>query len=162
MKDVVIIVLVAILAFMMWNGRQTGTYTASPLGIPIDTAAAIPPEITGAIVEKFQQQNPDLYPIETLFVNPQKEEGVFDSRFMFFNTKKFYGVQYDIQARVESDGSTTILKQTESAQRDPSYGYVPDKYQPWQAIDGVIDAQLKEALSKPLPEPTIENLMKRE
>lgn len=160
MKDAILAVLVAILAFLMWNGRQTGTYTASPLGIPTDTAAAIPPEITGAIVEKFQQQNPDLYPIETLFVNPQKESGVFNSRFMFFNTKHFYGVQYDIEARVDDSGAT-ILKQSRTSQPDPNYGYVPDKYQSWQAIDGIIDAQLKEALSKPLPSPNLDSLMKR-
>ncbi len=161
MKDAIILVLTAILLFLLWNDRQTGTYTASPLGIPIDTAAAIPPEITGAIVEKFQQQNPELHPIETLFVNPQKDD-TFSSRFMFFNTKHFYGVQYDIQARINQDGTAEILKQSESSARDPSYGYVPDKYQPWQTIDATLDNQLKEALKRPLPEPKLDNLMARE
>lgn len=161
MEDAIIFVLAAILIFLLWNDRQTGTYTASPLGIPVDTAAAIPPEITGAIVEKFQQKNPELYPIETLFVNPQKDD-TFSSRFMFFNTKHFYGVQYDIQARINSDGTAEILKQTESSARDPSYGYVADKYQPWKTIDATIDNQLKEALKQPLPEPKLDNLMARE
>jgi len=155
MKDIVILILVVILAFLVWNSRVTGTYTASPMGIPVDTAAAIPPEITGAIIEKFQSENPDLYPIETLFVNPQKDN-VFDSRFMFFNTKHFYGAQYDIQARVDEDGSVKILKKTETA--DPGYGYVPDKYQPWSGIQGTLDAQLKKELSTPIPEPNLDNL----
>ena len=157
MKDIAILILVAILAFLVWNSRVTGTYTASPMGIPVDTAAAIPPEITGAIIEKFQSENPDLYPIETLFVNPQNDN-VFDSRFMFFNTKHFYGAQYDIQARVDEDGSVKILKKTETATSDPGYGYVPDKYQPWSGIQGTLDAQLKKEMSTPIPEPNLDNL----
>lgn len=158
MKDFVILILVVILAFLIWNSRVTGTYTASPMGIPVDTSEAIPPEITGAIIEKFQSSNPDLYPIETLFVNAQSDDKVFDSRVMFFNTKHFYGAQYDIQARVNDNGSVDILKQTETAQSDPGYGYVPDKYQPWNAIQGTMDAQLKKELAKPVPEPNLDNI----
>ena len=158
MKDFVILVLVVILAFLMWNSRVTGTYTASPMGIPTDTSAAISPEITGAIIEKFQSSNPDLYPIETLFVNAQSDGKAFDSRVMFFNTKHFYGAQYDIQAQVDEDGSVKILKSTETASSEPGYGYVPDKYQPWNAIQGTLDAQLKKELAKPVPEPNLNNV----
>jgi hypothetical protein len=154
MKDVAIVILLAILGFLLWNGRQqmSSTYTASPTGIPTDTSAPIPPEVVGTILEKFQETHPDLQPIETLFVTPQKDN-IFDSRFMFLNTRNFSGVQYDIQAQIGEDGTVDILRKSETAQADPNYGFVPDKYTDWKNIQGSLDAQLKEAVSKPVPVP---------
>lgn len=157
MKDFAILALATILAFLVWNSRVTGTYTASPSGIPTDSSAAIAPEITGAIIEKFQKSNPDFYPLETLFINAQSDK-IFDARFMFFNTKHFYGAQYDIQARLNDDGSVDILKTTETAKAESGHGYVADKYQPWNAIQGTLDAQLKKELTLPVPEPNLDNL----
>lgn len=161
MKEVAIVILSGILIFLMYNSRVTGTYTASPTGVPEDTGAIVSPEIVGAIAEQFHNENKDLYPIETLFIDP-KGDNVFDSRFMFFNTSKFYGAQYDIQARINSDGSATILKKTETAVPVSGGGFVPDKYRPWSSIQGTLDAQLKKELSMPLPILNANSIGKRE
>jgi len=161
MKDVAIVVLAGILGFLMYNSRVTGTYTASASGIPEDSSAIVSPDIVGAIAEQFHNENKELYPIETLFVNP-RGDNVFDSRFMFFHTSKFYGAQYDIQARINSDGSVTIMKKTESAVPVSGGGFVPDKYRPWSSIQGALDDQLKKELSRPLPVLNMDNIGKRE
>ena len=117
--NLIILLMAAIVGLLVWNGRQSG-YTASPLGIPVDTSAPVPPEITGAILSKFQESHPDLQPIETLFINPQSD-GSFNSRFMFFNTQHFFGTQSDVRAMVNKDGSVTIGQTTESAVSEPGY-----------------------------------------
>ena len=156
MKSLVILLLVAILGLLVWNERKSG-YTASPLGIPVDTSAPVPPEITGAILSKFQQSHPELQPIETLFINPQSD-GSFNSRFMFFNTAHFFGTQYDVRAMVDKDGSVTINQTTESAVSEPGYGYAPDTYQPYKGVTDSLNAQFKQALAQPVPQPSLGNM----
>jgi hypothetical protein len=156
MKNLVILVLAAIAGLLFWNQGRSG-YTASPLGIPVDTSAPVPPEITGAIITKFQETHPELQPIETLFINPQKD-GSYNSRFMFFNTKHFFGTQYDVRAMVEKNGNVTINETTESAVSEPGYGYVPDKYLPYKDVTETLNAQFKQALSQPIPQPNLDNM----
>lgn len=154
--NLIILLMAAIVGLLVWNGRQSG-YTASPLGIPVDTSAPVPPEITGAILSKFQESHPDLQPIETLFINPQSD-GSFNSRFMFFNTQHFFGTQYDVRAMVNKDGSVTIGQTTESAVSEPGYGYVPDSYQPYKGVTESLNAQFKQALKQPVPQPNLGNM----
>lgn len=158
MKDIIALILVAIILFFVWNGRKTAsTYTASASGIPTDTSAEVAPEIIAAIVEKLSHDEPDLTPIDTVFINPQGDN-TFVSRFLFLNTKHFYGTQYDVKARIESDGSVSIIDKTASAKDEPGYGYVPDKYTPYSQVQANLDAQLKDLTSKPVPEPNLENV----
>jgi hypothetical protein len=103
---------------------------------------------------------PDMAPIDTLFVNIQPD-GSYNSRIMFFDTKHFLGTQYDVSAKVNTDGSVDILKIGDSAAVDPTYGYKPDKYQPWTDVTKNLDAQFKGALqgykNQP-PQPNLTNI----
>ena len=110
MKDFVILVLVSLAFFAVLNGRnarKVSTYAVSD----IDPTAPVPPVIIQAIIEKVQSSMPDMAPLETLFVNIQPD-GSYNSRHMFYNTKHFYGTQYDVNAKVGSDGSVGIWHET--------------------------------------------------
>jgi hypothetical protein len=151
MKDAITIVLALIILFLIWNDRQTASYDAE-----VATAERVPPDVTQVIIEKIQSSDPNIVPLETLFINHQGD-GVYNSRFMFLNTKHFYGTQYDVQAKVDNDGSVTIMDRKDTAVSDYARAYKPDQYQSWEAIQGNLDNQLKDALSKPLTAPSLES-----
>jgi hypothetical protein len=152
-KDLTILLLASIALFLAWNARKSG-YTASDSGVPVDTSAAVPPEITMAILAKLQSLIKDSWPIDTMFVNPQSD-GSYKARVLMFNTKHFFGTQYDVQANVKPDGTVDILEQSETSQVDTLYGYKPDKYQNFEGIQQALDNQLKASASKPIPEPLL-------
>ena len=156
MKDLVILVLVILVLFFIWNGRQTATYAAGDVNL----TAPVPPLVVQAIIEKVQSMKPDMAPIDTVFVNIQPD-GSYKSRIMFFDTKNYLGTQYDISAKVGQDGSVDILKIGDSATIDPTAGYKPDKYQPWVDIQKNLDAQFQGALqgykNQP-PQPNLTNI----
>ena len=158
MKDVVILVLVILVLFFLWNGSQgkASTYAAGD----VDLSAPVPPLVVQAIIEKVQSMKPDMAPIDTVFVNIQPD-GSYKSRIMFFDTKHFLGAQYDVSAKVEQDGSVNILKIGDSASVDPTAGYMPDKYQPWVDIQKNLDAQFQGALQgykNQAPQPNLTNI----
>lgn len=152
-KDLTIILLASIALFLAWNGRKSG-YEASSSGVPIDTSAPVPPEITMAIIAQLQKMVPDSWPIDTIFVNPQPDGG-YKARIMMFNTKKYFGTQYDVQANVSQDGSVNILQKEETSVVDEMYGFKNDKYKNFQGITEALDAQLKTEMAKPIPEPLL-------
>ena len=156
MKDLVILVLVVLVLFFLWNGRQSATYAAGDVNL----TAPVPPTVVQAIIEKVQSMKPNMAPIDTLFVNIQPD-GSYNSRIMFFDTKHFLGAQYDVSAKVGEDGSVSILKIGDSATIDPSAGYQPDKYQPWVDIQKNLDTQFQGALkgykNQP-PQPNLTNV----
>jgi hypothetical protein len=152
-KDFAILLLASIAMFLAWNGRKSG-YTASETGIPVDTSAPVPPEITMAILAKLQSLIKDSWPIDTLFVNPQKD-GSYKARVLMFNTRHFFGTQYDVQANVKQDGSVDIIQQSETSSIDTLRGYKEDKYQNFQGIQQALDKQLKAYASQPIPEPLL-------
>jgi hypothetical protein len=157
MKDLVILVLVILVLFFLWNGRQgTSTYAAGD----VDLSAPVPPMVVQAIIEKVQSMKPDMVPLDTVFVNIQPD-GSYKSRIMFFDTKHFFGTQYDVNAKVSEDGSVNILNIGDSATVDPTSGYKPDKYQPWVDIQKNLDAQFQGALkgykNQP-PQPNLTNI----
>jgi hypothetical protein len=158
MKDIVVLILVAGILFMLWNGRQgaTSAYAAGD----VDLSAPVPPNIVQAIIEKIQSLKPDMAPIDTVFVNPQPD-GSFNSRIMFYDTKHFLGTQYDVTAKVEADGSVNLLKIGDSSTIDPTAGYKPDVYTPWAEVQENLTAQFKGALkgykNQP-PQPSLLNI----
>jgi hypothetical protein len=161
MKDFVILVLVSLAFFAVLNGRnatKVSTYSVSD----VDPTAPVPPVIIQAIIEKVQSSLPDMTPLETLFVNVQPD-GSYISRHMFYNTKHFYGTQYDVNAKVGPDGSVQIIKIGDSAQVDSTTGYKPDMYQPWKSVEANLDSQFKGALvgykNQP-PQPNLSNITK--
>jgi hypothetical protein len=86
------------------------------------------PELIQSTLNLIQERDPDVYPIDTVYF--QKKDGggqTYIGRFMFLNTKGFYGVQYDI----ETDG-TTLTSMTKSVPpefQNPFGGYsLAEKY----------------------------------
>lgn len=69
---------------------------------PITIKEYFEPEVIQNTLNQIQEKESDVYPIETIYFN--KNDNIYDARFMFFNTKGFYGVQYD----VKTDGSKII------------------------------------------------------
>jgi hypothetical protein len=153
MKDLITIVLLLVIAFLVWNSRQTETYADQTSN---QTGDSVSPDVTQVIIDAIISDKDDYRPLETLFINHQGD-GVYNSRFMFLNTKKYYGEQIDVQARVNQNGSVDILNQTLTAQVDYSNAYKPDKYESWETIQNSLDAQLKDALSKPVMVPPLES-----
>jgi len=139
-----ILLLVIIVAFLVWNSRVNLSGYVAPVANNGD--APVPPDVIQAIIEKVQQSKPDEYPLETLFVTPQAD-GTYVSRFMFFNTRKFLGNQYDVVAKIREDGNVDITRMTETAKADPSAGYKPDKYNPYDNIQENSTSQLSALLA---------------
>lgn len=143
MEGLVILLLVAIIVFMIWNDRSR--YAAQPMASD-NGSAPVPADVIQAIIEKIQQTKPDEYPLETLFINAQAD-GSYTSRFMFYNTRKFLGTQYDVVSRVLSDGNVEIVNISQSAKEDPSTGYKSDTYKPFDDITNNTTSQLKSILA---------------
>ena len=155
MKDLVVLILVIMILFFIWNGRQgkVSTYAAGDVNL----TAPVPPLVVQAIIEKVQSMKPDMAPIDTVFVNIQPD-GSYTSRIMFFDTKHFLGTQYDVSAKVDRDGGVSILKIGDSASVDPTAGYKPDVYQPWVDVQKNLDTQFKGALQGYKNQPPQPNL----
>jgi hypothetical protein len=162
MKDLVVLVLVLLILFMIWNGRATGTTTSTYAAGDVNLTAPVPLNIVQAIIEKVQSMKPDMAPIDTTFVNVQPD-GSYNSRIMFYNTKHFFGTQYDISAKVNADGSVDVLKIGDSSEVDPSAGYKPDSYMPWASVQDTMTSQFKGALkgykNQPV-QPSLQNVSK--
>jgi hypothetical protein len=157
MKDLVILVLVIIVAFLVWNSRVNLSGYTAPVAANDGSTAPVPADVTQAILEKVQQTKPDEYPLETLFITPQAD-GSYATRFMFYNTRKFLGNQYDVIAKIASDGSVSITNMTESAKEDPSTGYKPDVYKPYEDIQTNSTNQLKAVLATRPETPVTTNM----
>ena len=154
MKDIVILVLVIIVAFLVWNSRVTVSGYTAPVA---NTNVPVPADVIQAIIDKVRQSKPDEYPIETLFITPQAD-GVYTSRFMFYNTRKFLGNQYDVIAKIGADGAVNIQNMTESSKEDTSTGYKPDTYKPYEDINNNSASQLKAVLATRPETPVVTSL----
>jgi hypothetical protein len=147
MKDLILTLLVAIVLFLIWNGRQVARYSgASPAPSPVGPSdAPVSPDVTQVILEAIQKTAG--YPLETLYIKNVGDD-TYDARFMFFNTEKYFGTQYDVKAHLNSNGSVNIISQSETAMTGDSDNpaYVPDKYQPYEMIESNLDRQLQDAL----------------
>jgi hypothetical protein len=155
MKDLMILLLVIIAAFLVWNSRVNLSGYVAPVANNGD--APVPPDVIQAIIEKVQQSKPDEYPLETLFVTPQ-DDGTYTSRFMFFNTRKFLGTQYDVVAKVREDGNIDITRMSETAKPDPSTGYEPDTYKPYIDIENNSAYQLSALMATRPETPVVTNM----
>lgn len=59
-------------------------------------------------LNQIQTREKDIYPIDTVYFNKNDNSGGYSGRFMFFNSRNFYGVQYDIET--DSQGKLTSIK----------------------------------------------------
>lgn len=146
MKDLVILLLVSVALFLVWNGRRTTGYDPAADATTGPSDAPVPPSITQAILVKVQQAAKTIWPLETLYIK-KSGQNTYDARFMFFNTDGYYGTQYDVKANVDG-GSVQIVSQTATAIEGDAQnpGYVPDTYQNYDVIEKSLDDQLRAAL----------------
>lgn len=152
-----ILLLIAIIVFLIWNNRvNLSDYVAPP--VANDGTVPVPPDVIQGIIEKIQQSKPDEYPLETLFITPQAD-GSYSSRFMFYNTRKFLGTQYDVTAKVRTDGNVDIINITASAKEDKETGFKPDTYKPYADVETSSTNQLKSILAT-RPETPVETDMR--
>jgi len=149
MRNLVIVILVAIVLFLFWNGRQVVRYaggaSTSPTGASGSSDAPVSPDVTQVIIEALQKKTG--YPLETLYIKNVGDD-MYDARFMFFNTEGYFGTQYDVKAHLNSNGSVNIISQSETAKTGDTDNpaYVADKYQPYEIIESDLDRQLQDAL----------------
>jgi hypothetical protein len=151
MKDIVILLLVVIVLFLVWNSRVNYTAPVANDNVPV------PADVIQAILEKVQSLKPDEYPIETLFITPQAD-GTYNSRFMFFNTKSFLGSQYDVKSKVSPDGTVEVVNMTDSVQPQQDITYKADVYKPYEDVTKSTDDQLKAVLATRPETPVVTNL----
>jgi hypothetical protein len=158
MKELIVLILVATILFLVWNGRQTGTSGYAVGDVVKDKAVS--PSIVQAIIAKFQEAMPTMEPIDTVFVNVQPD-GSYNSRILFFDTKHFFGAQYDINSKVNEDGTASIINIGDSKQATPSNGYTGSTYQSWTEVQDNMSAQFKGAMAgykNQPPQPNLDNV----
>jgi hypothetical protein len=145
--DFLIFLLLALFGFLIWN-RASGKegFTDISAGTPVE------PATIQTIVNAIQDRVPDLYPLQTVYINPmQGDQGsfVYNARILFLNTRGYFGVQYDVQA----DGDGNLLKvsgQVQPQVNGPFLGFneSSDKYQDYSSVDAVLDQQFADLKAK--------------
>jgi hypothetical protein len=134
MKDLIVLLLLALLVFLVWNGRQTAAYApdaAPQVGdvMPAD-AKPVPPEVTQRILDQIRTGE---IPIDTLFIK-DLGEGNYSARFLFFNPNGYTGAQYDVTAKV-TDGAAEITAKTQVGGPDEwNPAYRGQDSTPWSAL----------------------------
>mgnify|MGYP003349009537 CR=1 FL=1 len=133
MKDLIVLLLLAILIFLVWNGRQTAMYAPSDAPqVDVTPASDKPvrPEVTQRILDQIQT---DEIPIDTLFIK-DLGEGNYSARFMFFNPNGYTGAQYDVTAKLTA-ASTEITAYTRVEGPDEwNPAYRGQDFTPWTAL----------------------------
>lgn len=115
-----ILLVLVLFIFFFWKPAATFDTAA-------DQKQGISPNIIQVIIEAIQKEHPDEVPIETLFINKVGNDN-YSARFMFLNTQGYFGTQYDVQAKVSSEGSVAITNISTSAEVDKyDSGFTPYK-----------------------------------
>ena len=134
-----IFLLLAIFGFMVWN-RTSGkeAFTDVSASNPVD------PATIQTIVNGIQDRIPDLYPLQTVYINPmQGNQGsvIYNARILFLNTRGYFGVQYDVQA--DSAGNLiSVTGQVQPQANGPFQGFSEtDSYQDFDSVEAVLAEQ---------------------
>jgi hypothetical protein len=102
MKDLTLVLLIGILGFMLINKGSNGGESF------VELPNSVSPATIQTIINSIQEKDPDVYPVQTIYINPMAD-GTYNARIMFINTRGYFGVQYDVQA----DASGSILSLSE-------------------------------------------------
>ena len=162
--DVAILGLVALTtAYFFWSSSSVTAGYADPAAP--SNAPAVSRSIIQAIIEKIQSGAPWLQPINTVYINPMADpQGgtSYNARFMFLDTRGFFGEQYDVTATVAPDGVVNLLKNTHTSSPSPGgvfERYAPDKYQKYADIRDSMSFQLRQALQQTRELPGTTNIV---
>jgi hypothetical protein len=151
-SDIIILgAVAAILGLLFFNSKSASS--------SFETAPSVSPNIIQVIIEAIQKDEPWMQPVETIYITPkvQTQAGVvYEARFLFLDTRGFFGVQYDVSATLSPGGNVTIMSKTASSAPDrngPFQSYAPDKYQPFADVQADLSRQLGAVLeaSRELP-----------
>jgi len=133
-------------ACLFWSTSSvTGNYAD-----PVAPAPVVSRSIIQAIIEKIQVGAPWLQPINTVYVNPvtDTQGGTsYNARFMFLDTRGFFGEQYDVTATVAPDGGVNLLKNTHTSSPSadgPFERFKADTYQKYSDVRDSLSFQLQE------------------
>ena len=130
-QDLLLFLLLAIFGFLIWNRTNGETFVDVSADKPVE------PATIQTIINAIQAKVPDLYPIQTVYINPfEGDQGsmIYNARIMFLNTRGYFGVQYDVKA----------LEMTEQPTPDmtgPFMAYTGDGYEKFEDIQTVLDQQ---------------------
>jgi len=152
MKDIVLFLLLAIVGFMIWNSKR---FSMSETFTDVSSSTPVSPGTIQTIINSIQEKNPDVYPVQTIYINPMMGDhgtGMYNARIMFINTRGYFGVQYDVQA----DSNGNIISMDE--QPMPGIGaadvFKPfsgkDMYRPFEDTQVALDQQFAD-LKKQVP-----------
>ena len=147
--SLIIFVMLAIFGFMIWNRASTEQF------VDVSAAKSVAPATIQTIVNAVQARIPDLYPLQTIYINPmQGDQGstMYNARILFLNTRGYFGVQYDIQA--DSDGKLiSVTGQVQPEVNGPfqAFGEMTDKYQDFDSVEAVLEQQFAD-LKKNVPD----------
>ena len=138
-----VLLVLVLLAFFFW--KPTATFD-----VAADQKQGISPDIIQVIIEAIQKEHPDEVPLETLFINKVGND-TYSARFMFLNTQGYFGTQYDVQAKVTSEGSVVVTNMSTSAEVDKYDSgftpYNPDTYSDYSDITKTLDARMQSELT---------------
>jgi len=85
--------------------------------------------IDGVLIQKIllatkKQLPPGYEPIDTVYVN-RKSDGTVESRFMFLDLGKYSGIQYDVKANMNADGTVSVSSVETSLPSELEAAYKP-------------------------------------
>ena len=135
-QELVIFLMIAVFGFLIWNRTVQEEY------VDVSAEKPVEPAVIQSIVNSIQARMKDLYPVQTIYINPLEgtESGstVYNARIMFLNTKGYNGVQYDVQA----DAQGRIIEMSAQVGPTASGPFVPyteDKYTSFDDIQTALD-----------------------
>ena len=138
-----VLLILVLFAFFFWKPVATFDTAA-------DQKQGISPNIIQVIIEAIQKEHPDEVPLETLFINKVGNDN-YSARFMFLNTQGYFGTQYDVQAKVSSEGAVAITNMSTSAEVDKyDSGFTPyksDTYGDYSDITKTLEARTQTELT---------------
>jgi hypothetical protein len=137
----VILLVIAFIVLLLWK----------PASASYDSTVkrqAVSPDIIEVIIEAVQKNEPDMVPIETLYVNRVGDDQ-YSARLMFMNTRGYFGTQYDVRATVTGNGVVNITNLSTTSQVDQFdsgfSAYKPDGYRTYNDITASLEGQLAAA-----------------
>jgi len=145
-ETLIIFLLLALFGFFIWNRTRNETFT------DVSSSISVEPSTIQNIIDNIQARVPDLYPVQTVYVNPlQGDQGstIYNARILFLNTRGYFGVQYDVQA----DESGNLIKVSGLTQSDVSgpfleYAQDQNKYQTFDSIEATLTQQFADLKAK--------------
>ena len=136
-----VLLLLALAVLVLWFFRtsKVSGYSGSQ-----QETSVVPEAVIQDIATEVRRKDPDVFPVETIFVN-SNPDGTLMARMLFINLRGYFGTQYDIFARLNNGKVEIISKnETPAPNMDSVFQpYRPDIYTPYKNIRSAVLATLK-------------------